>query len=128
MLERRRVGMIIAITSTGENLDSSFDERFGRSQYFIFFDTQSNSFKAKENKKNLQASQGAGIQSAQCIIDEGAEILITGNCGPKAFQFLRMVGIEVYLTKASTAKEALQHYQDGKLHPLKEANVEGHWG
>ncbi len=119
--------MIVAITSTGENLDSSFDERFGRSQYFIFFDTELKKFKAKENTKNLQASQGAGIQSAQCIIDEGAEILITGNCGPKAFQFLKMIGIQVYLTRASTAKEALQHYQEGKLQPLKEANVESHW-
>ena len=39
--------------------------------------------------------QGAGIQAAQTVIGRGAEALITGFCGPKAFRVLTAAKVQV---------------------------------
>ena len=75
----------------------------------------------------LNAAQGAGIQAAQTIVKAGAEALVTGHCGPKAFRVLAAAGIKVYNTDASTISEALTRYRAGQLTEATAANVESHW-
>ena len=77
--------MNIAITSTGETLESTSDPRFGRAQYFIIVDTETGDFRAIRNP-NIDAMGGAGIQSAQLVAKEGIEAVVTGSCGPNAFE------------------------------------------
>lgn len=119
--------MKIAISCAGNTLESQVDQRFGRAPYFLIYDLESGSAEAAENSVNLQATQGAGIQSARTVVDLGVEAVITGNVGPKAFATLQAAGIEVYLVKGGTAKEAVKAYQNGELRLAGEANVEGHW-
>ena len=54
--------MKIAITSTGQTLDSQVDPRFGRAAYFIIVDTETMEFETIENQ-NVNASGGAGVKS-----------------------------------------------------------------
>lgn len=115
----RRGGEKICVTSTGDNLDSALDPRFGRCGNFIIVDTESLEFKAVSNP-NAEATGGAGIQSAQLVANEGAETVITGNVGPNAFQTLSSLGIKVYTGAKGTVKEVIQQYKDGKL---KEAST-----
>jgi len=120
--------MKIALTSRGRSLDVLLDTRFGRAPYFVVYDTVSKETEAVENIQNLNAVQGAGIQAATTVAKTGAEAVISGHCGPKAFRVLQAAGIKVYLSGgALTGTEALRRFEAGDLKPIDTADVEGHW-
>ncbi len=119
--------MIIAITSKGKTLDAEVDPRFGRAQYLILFDTEKGTFSIIDNEKNLDTARGAGIQAGQSVINAGASVLITGNCGPKAFRTLTAASVGIYLFADGTVKHAVQAFEAGSLSPVDSPNVEGHW-
>jgi len=119
--------MKIAISSSGTTLDDDVDPRFGRACYFLVFDTDSDTLEAVENRQSRAAPQGAGIQAGQTVAATGATVLLTGNCGPKAFQVLEQAGITVCVKAAGTVRQAIGDWKAGKLAPTATANVEGHW-
>jgi predicted Fe-Mo cluster-binding NifX family protein len=123
----RRKILKIAVTATGETLDSPVDPRFGRASCFILYDQDSKTFEVVDNTPNLNALQGAGIQAAEKILKMGAKALISGHCGPKAFRVLAAAGIAVYNTGAGTVAEALAELKAGKLTQAASADVAGHW-
>ena len=124
---RKVIIMKIAVTSSGRDLESEVDPRFGRASYFILVDSESMAFDVVENSQNFNAPQGAGIQAAQIVADHGADVVISGNCGPKAYKTLSAAGIQVMVSVAGTVKEAVEGYRTGKLAPAQAPNVEGHW-
>ena len=119
--------MNIAITAQGQDLSSQLDPRFGRAKWLIIIDTDTDRFEAHDNTVNLNASSGAGIQTAQNVTNFGVKAVITGNLGPNAFKTLNATKVKVFLTKASTAQEALDLFKEEKLQEVTEPNVEGHW-
>ena len=119
--------MNIAITSTGSTLESAIDPRFGRAKFFVAVDTETGTFTAHDNRQNLQATQGAGVQAAQNVAELGVQAVISGNVGPKAFRVLNMAGIVVYLCGAGSVADALARFRKGELKAVDAANVEGHW-
>ncbi|RJP73978.1 MAG: dinitrogenase iron-molybdenum cofactor biosynthesis protein [Candidatus Zixiibacteriota bacterium] len=119
--------MKIAITAAGATLDAPLDPRFGRAVNFILYDLDSGKFEVIDNLQNLEAAQGAGIQAAETVARAGADGLITGHCGPKAFRVLAAAGIPVYNTSVATVAQALEEYREGRLVPARSADVEGHW-
>ena len=119
--------MKIVITATEPKETGDVDPRFGRCGYFAIYDTDRQAYEFFPNATNLQAAQGAGIQAGQLIVELGAEILITGNLGPKASSVLETNGIRTYQAAAGTVAEAAAAYLAGSLPPLGGANVEGHW-
>ena len=119
--------MKVALTTSGDNLNAPLDSRFGRAPKFLIYDLKANTFEVIDNEQNLNAAQGAGIQSAQNIARQGAKALVTGHCGPKAFRTLKAAGIKIYSTSAATVKDALELYIAGKLGEATSADVEGHW-
>ena len=119
--------MKIAFATEGTELSSSLDQRFGRAKNFIVYDLENDTFTVLENSQNLNAPQGAGIQSAQAVVKQGASALVTGHCGPKAFRVLSAAGVKVYNTGAATVSEALGLFRQGKLQEASTADVEGHW-
>jgi len=118
--------MKIVITAEGMDINSSVDPRFGRAKGFIIFDDTDGSFDYSDNKQNLNAVQGAGIQSAKNIIDAGADVLITGNVGPKAFATLNSAGVEIYTGANGTVKDSIKMYRNGDLKKTGGATVDGH--
>jgi predicted Fe-Mo cluster-binding NifX family protein len=94
---------------------------------FLVFDTDTESFEVIDNIKNLNAEQGAGIQSAETVVRSGARALVSGHCGPKAFRVLQAAGVKIYNTDAATVSEALDLYKSGKLMQAEAADVSGHW-
>jgi predicted Fe-Mo cluster-binding NifX family protein len=119
--------MKIIITTQGDSPDSEVDPRFGRAQNFLVYDTETDAYTAVSNTQNLQAAQGAGIQAGRTVTDAGAQAVLTGNCGPKAFRVLNEAGIKVFIGVTGTAREAVEAYQKGELTEATSANVEGHW-
>lgn len=118
--------MKIAITSQGKDLDSAMDPRFGRCQYFIIIDPDTEEFEAVPNE-SLMASGGAGIQSAQFLVNRGIEAVITGNVGPNAARVLQGAGLKVYTMNAGTVREALRSYKKGELATVSGATVSSHF-
>jgi predicted Fe-Mo cluster-binding NifX family protein len=119
--------MKIVFTTSGVDLKAPLDSRFGRAPRFLVYDLDSKTFDLVDNQQNLNAAQGAGIQSAETVARLGAEALITGHCGPKAFRVLKAAGIKIYNTDARTVAEALELYRGGTLTEANNADVEGHW-
>lgn len=100
--------MKVAVTSKGETKDSVFEGRFGRTPYFLIFDTESDEFKAVKNPYCEEAS-GVGPRAAQLLVDNGVEKVITGNVGGNAASALEMAGIKLVLDKdGGSAKEAYE--------------------
>ncbi len=119
--------MKIVITAEGPNMESPVDPRFGRAKYFLLVDSETGDFTAHDNARNLNAAQGAGIQAAQNVVQLGAEAVLTGNVGPKAFATLQAGEVAIYTGAAGTAREALDQWRANKLQAAGKANVQGHW-
>ncbi len=109
--------MKICISSSGNNLESPLDPRFGRCLYFIFVDTENDDFKAVSNA-GVNAMRGAGVQAAQTVINEGVESVITGNVGPNSFGVLNSSGIKIF--QASPGMKIKDVLEDFKNNNLKE--------
>ena len=120
--------MKIAVTSKGDNLESQLDARFGRARYFIVIDPDSMEFEVVDNKQNVNAPQGAGIQAAQTVANHKVEYVLSGHCGPKALKALSAAGMKVIVGLSDcSVKEAVNRFKEGNLQPIEEADVEGHW-
>lgn len=119
--------MKICITSQGPELSSPVDPRFGRARTFIIYDSETGEFEALDNRQNLQAAQGAGIQAAQNVVRSGAKAVLTGHCGPKAFAVLSRAGVEIFTGAAGSVQEAVAAWKSGSLSKAAGADVEGHW-
>jgi len=119
--------MKLAITTTGGTWTSAMDPRFGRAAHIAVVDTAENTLTVHDNTVNLQAAQGAGIQTAQTVARLGVEALITGHVGPKAFRALAAAGIPIYLCEGVDVAEALRRFRAGELPATSAATVEGHW-
>jgi predicted Fe-Mo cluster-binding NifX family protein len=119
--------MKIAITATGPALDAEIDPRFGRCQYFVIVDPETMQFETIENSSGM-ASGGAGISTAQMITSKGVEAVITGNCGPNAYQVLSAAGIKVITGIAGKVQVAIHGYKSGTLEASSQPNVTAHFG
>jgi len=119
--------MKLAVSSIGKDLEAKIDPRFGRAPYFIMVDSETLLYEVVNNSQSLNLPQGAGIQAGQTIVNNNVDVLITGNCGPKAFQVLQSAGIEIVTGASGSVKDAVLQYKDGKLKPAENPNVEGHW-
>ncbi|MFO8113324.1 MAG: NifB/NifX family molybdenum-iron cluster-binding protein [Desulfosalsimonadaceae bacterium] len=119
--------MKIAISSKGKDLDSPVDPRFGRAPYFIVVDTDSLEYEAVDNGANMNAFKGAGIQAAATVSQKGAKALLTGHCGPKAFQALEAAQIKVANDVSGTVREAVAAYNEGNISFSDNPNTDAHW-
>jgi predicted Fe-Mo cluster-binding NifX family protein len=117
----------IAFSTSGETLTAPLDSRFGRAPKFLLYDLEKDYFELIDNRQNLDATQGAGIQSAETIARSGAGCIVTGHCGPKAFRVLSAASITVYNCGEATIADALKAFKDGALKKMESADVEGHW-
>ena len=119
--------MKIAITAQGKELSSEIDLRFGRAKWIVVVDSETDDFAAHDNVVNLNAIQGAGIQTGQNIANLGVEAVITGNVGPNAFKTLNAANVKIFLAEKQTVQDAIDSFKAGKLKEVEQANVEGHW-
>ncbi len=119
--------MKIAISATGPSLDAEVDPRFGRCQYFIIADPQTMEFEALENSSAMAAG-GAGISTAQMIANKGAQVVLTGNCGPNAYQTLSAAGLQVISGVTGKIRDAVEAYKAGRFQPSVQPDVAAHFG
>jgi len=119
--------MKIAVSATGPALDASVDSRFGRCRWFVLVDPEDMSFEGVTNESAALGS-GSGIQAARLVADRGASVVLTGSCGPNAWETLSAAGIDVVLGCQGTVQHLVDRYRAGDRHPGAEPNAAGHAG
>lgn len=119
--------MKIAVSAVEPSTESQVDARFGRAHSFVVQDTDTGSWQVLENSPQMNAAQGAGIQTAEMLAKQLVDAVLTGHCGPKAFRVLQAAGIRVYTGLTGSVAEALAAYQSGELTAAESPDVEGHW-
>ncbi len=119
--------MKIAVTSQGKTLDSQMDPRFGRAAYIIIVDADTLEFEAFNNSTNKNAFKGSGIQAAAMVSDNDAKVLLTGFCGPNAFETLAAADIKVVNDQTGSIIDAVNNFKQGSVVYADGANKDGHW-
>lgn len=119
--------MRVAVTTQGTSLDAEVDPRFGRARNFLLVETMTMKSQVIQNAQSLNLPQGAGIQAAQNILQHLPEVILTGNCGPKAFRVLEAAKVRVVVGVKGKIADAVRDYLEGKYAPATGANVDGHW-
>jgi predicted Fe-Mo cluster-binding NifX family protein len=119
--------MKLAVSSLGRDLSSEVDPRFGRAAYIVIVDSETLDVTVIDNAANKNAFKGAGIQAAAAISDGGAEVLLTGFCGPNAFKTLEAAGIKVIQDVSGTVQQVVEQFKAGKYGFAAGPNKEGHW-
>ena len=119
--------MKIAVSSTGNTMDSQLDPRFGRCAYYLVVDSDDMHFEVYPNESAAMGG-GAGIQASQFLASKGVEVVITGNCGPNAVDTLLAAGIELFTGEQGTIRDVLKKYATGNLKPSNKPTVDSHFG
>ncbi len=111
--------MKVAIPVEDRSLQSCVCQSFGRTPYFLIYDTKSGEAEFLEN--GAAASQGgAGIKAAQWVADKKVQALLTPRCGENAAAVLKSADIQIYKTSGSSIQENIDAFKDNKLEVLEE--------
>ncbi|MBC2703319.1 NifB/NifX family molybdenum-iron cluster-binding protein [Desulfobacula sp.] len=119
--------MKIGISSTGKDMNSQIDPRFGRCAYFMIIQTDDMSFEVLENEYKSMGG-GAGIQAANFIHSKDVKAVLTGNCGPNAMNVFSECNIDVITGQAGLIKNAVGKFKKGKLKPSVTPTVNEKFG
>jgi predicted Fe-Mo cluster-binding NifX family protein len=120
--------MKIAVSASSGDIESPVDPRFGRCPYYLIVDPNTMEFETVANP-HVGASSGAGIQAAQLVAQKNVEAVLTGSCGPNAFQTLDAAGVKVVLGVTGRISEAVREYASGSgFQEAPGPDVPAHYG
>ena len=121
--------MKIAIPVDDNILDSNVCISFGRTPYFLIFDTDTKECVFLDNSA-VASTGGAGIKAAQTIVDNKTNVLLTPRCGENAADVFKAAEIKIYKTTFASVNDNIDVFIDGKLSLLDEihAGFHGHGG
>ncbi|MEG0495049.1 MAG: NifB/NifX family molybdenum-iron cluster-binding protein [Eubacterium sp.] len=106
--------MILAIPVDEQKVESTVCVSLGRTPYFMFYNTDDHtSFFL--NNPGAHAESGAGIKTAQTIIDHNADVLLTIRCGQNAAELLNATDIKIYKTTLPKALETISAFNNSEL-------------
>lgn len=111
--------MKIAIPVDSTNMESPVCISFGRTPYFLIYDTESKNSIFIENTA-AQSPGGAGIKAAQAIVDNKVDALLTPRCGENAAMVINAANIKIYKTLGTSINENINSFNEGKLNLLEE--------
>jgi predicted Fe-Mo cluster-binding NifX family protein len=111
--------MRIAIPVDEKSIGASVCQSFGRAPYFLIYDTDSKESEFINN--SAAASQGgAGIKTAQAVVDYRIGALLTPRCGENASEVINAANIKIYKTTDASAPDNINAFINGKLSLLDE--------
>jgi predicted Fe-Mo cluster-binding NifX family protein len=99
--------MKVVIAANGPTLDNLVAKRFGHAPYYLLVDSATLELQVIENCEHDDETHAIIPQLA----GQGAEVFVTGNIGPHAFQLIWSLHRQVALARHMPASEALD-----KLH------------
>ncbi|WP_297501448.1 NifB/NifX family molybdenum-iron cluster-binding protein [Thermococcus sp.] len=108
---------IIVPTLTG-GLDDRVNPAFGRTPTFTIVDVENGEIVKVQVVPNPGYSQprGAGVTAAQFVIDQGADVVISGEFGPNSSGVLQAANIRMVSAPANMrVREAVEAFLRGEL-------------
>ena len=119
----------ILVSCQGTTPDDQVDPRFGRAANYILIDSETLEYELIDNNSAKSMAGGAGIQAAETVVNSGAQVVLSGFVGPKAFAGLDAAGIVIGQgVDGMTVREAVERYKAGKVEIASKASKPGHWG
>lgn len=112
--------MKVAVSAVNPEYDSPLQPRFGRCEYFVVIDTETDAWEAHPNPA-VDAMGGAGSQAAQFLANLGVQSVISGNFGPNAFMALDAAEIRMYQASGGSVREAVGVLLEDRLTPVSGA-------
>ncbi|MCP4606316.1 MAG: dinitrogenase iron-molybdenum cofactor [Proteobacteria bacterium] len=101
-------------------VDLPIDSKFGRAPAFVVFDLESREVISEFENEFVNDAQGAGIGAAARMFKEGVDAVISGRFGPKAYEALAELGIEMWFAPDwITAGEAIARLKSGELEQMR---------
>ena len=119
--------MLVAGSTSGNDLSSSVEPRFGRCPQYLVVDTETLEFKVVPNTA-VGSAHGAGIAAAQLIASTGVKAVLTGNVGPNAYSALSASGIMIVTGVSGAVGDAVKHFNSGEYKSTSRPSVSGHFG
>ncbi|HPF09359.1 MAG TPA: NifB/NifX family molybdenum-iron cluster-binding protein [Candidatus Cloacimonadota bacterium] len=109
--------MKIAFTASGDGWEAKIDPRFGRTDYILVYDEDTETLSCTDNRDIQQVAHGAGPKTSQLIFDLAPDILITGNGpGGNAAAILSQMNLKIYVGAGGMSmREAYKAYQNNQL-------------
>ncbi|MBF0240870.1 MAG: PDZ domain-containing protein [Desulfamplus sp.] len=106
----------ICIAANGATINAQVADIFDKAPYFLMV-----GFGTMEviTNPNVTDKIGSGVQSAQLVVSEGADVVITNDIGIRAIEELNRLQVKVYTGVTGTVKEALTWYQNNRLTQTK---------
>mgnify|MGYP000890870646 CR=1 FL=1 len=108
------VVMKVVVPANGADLDAPVSPVFGRCAVFVLVDPDTMEFEALPNPA-VDAPGGAGVQSAQAVLQRGASAVIAPSLGPNAFRVIQSAGVPAYRLEGATVREVVEAFRDGRL-------------
>lgn len=109
--------MLIAVSANSSDMGGQIEPRFGRAAGFIIYDVDSAQSRFVENVENSQLAQGAGLQTAQMLAEQGVSVIISGTFGPKATEALGMGGIGMVSVSNGMISEVIDNFINENTEP-----------
>ena len=117
--------MKIAVPIDERGTDPVVASSFGRAAYYLVYDEKAE-IQLLENEAS-QSAGGAGIKAAQTVVDSGAEVLLTPQCGQNAAKVLLAGGVKLHKTKPDlSAIGNIQAFLRGETEELYEIHAGFH--
>ena len=91
------------------------EQRFGRSKWFLVFNTETGDHRVLDNLEAAESRSGAGVATAQMIVNTGATCVLTGRVGPNASRVLEQAGVRVVDGVTGSVQEAANRAGRGEL-------------
>jgi predicted Fe-Mo cluster-binding NifX family protein len=122
--------MKIAMPIDEKSMESKVCISFGRTPYFLIYDTETKERVFLDNSAAASSQGGAGIKAAQAVADSKVSVLITPRCGQNAADVINAANIKMYKTIGDSIKDNISAFEEGKLSLLDEihAGFHGHGG
>jgi len=92
--------MKVAITSSGNTMESKLDQRFGRCSFFVIYDSETKGMEFIPNP-NKDAQEGAGPASVQLVASRNVSKIISGEFGIKIKSLIDSLKIQMIALKDS---------------------------
>ena len=119
--------MKIAMPVNDKSMEASISDTFGRTRYFLIYDTENKESIYVDNSAAASQS-GAGIKAAQVVVDHKAEVLLKPQCGENAAKVLQPGNIKIYKTQYVAAVDNIEAFQKGELSLIEKIHGGFHGG
>ena len=114
----------VAISANGKDLDARVEPRFGRTRFFVLVDLTTEDWEPYDNLANLSSLSNVGILTAKNLTkNRVVQTVVTGSCGPKAFEELKEAGVKVFLNARGSVRQVLSQLRLGELQEASKPNV-----